>query len=214
MPVEVGGRNDALARLTGSLLGRGFLVDQIHLETTKWNNKNSNPLSEDERNTTVESIIRTNDRENLLKIITGIIGDQYPSETLNILHKIVSRGERGSAEILLDQFNDVTLYNHDSKEWLKYDNGVWIKDSIKNITWRSQEFLLEVFSKSAQLSFGIEYRFRQNAFHDSEDNSGINKEIRKYKKFIADFSKAKRSIGQKKTIENVLLLLEIGRAHV
>ena len=38
-PVEVGGRNDSLARLTGSLLGRGFLVDQIHLETTKWNNK-------------------------------------------------------------------------------------------------------------------------------------------------------------------------------
>ena len=138
-----------MARLTGSLLGRGFPVDQIHLETTKWNHKNSNPLSEDERNTTVESIIRTNDRENLLKIITGTSGDQYPSETLNILHKIVSRGERGSAEILLDQFNNVTLYNHDSKEWLKYDNGVWIKDSIKNITWRSQEFLLNVFSISA-----------------------------------------------------------------
>ena len=34
-PVEVGGRNDSLARLTGSLLGRGFPVDQIHLETTK-----------------------------------------------------------------------------------------------------------------------------------------------------------------------------------
>ena len=206
-PVEVGGRNDSLARLTGSLLGRGFPVDQIHLETTKWNNNNPIPLSEEERMNTVESIIRTNDRENILKIITGTSGDQYPSETLNVLHKIVSRGERGSAEILLDQFKDVTLYNHDSKEWLKYDNGVWIKDSIKNITWRSQEFLLEVFSKSAQLSFGIEYRFRQNAFHDSEDNSGINKEIRKYKKFIADFSKAKRSIGQKKTIENVLLLL-------
>ena len=115
-PVEVGGRNDSLARLTGSLLGRGFPVDQIHLETTKWNHKNSNPLSEDERNTTVESIIRTNDRENLLKIITGTSGDQYPSETLNILHKIVSRGERGSAEILLDQFKDVTLYNHYTKE--------------------------------------------------------------------------------------------------
>ena len=133
-PVEVGGRNDAPARLTGSLLRRGFLVDQIHLETTKWNNKNSNPLSEDERNATVESIIRTNDRENVLKIIPETSGDQYPSETLNILHKIVSRGERGSAEILLDQFKDVTLYNHDSKECLKYDNGFWIKDSIKNIT--------------------------------------------------------------------------------
>ena len=217
MPVEVGGRKDALARLTGSLLGRGFLVDQINLETTKWNNKNSNPLSEDERNATVESIIRTNDRENVLKIITETSGDQYPSETLNNLHKIVSRGERGSAEIILDQFKDVTLYNHDSKEWLKYDNGVWIKDSIKNITWRSQEFFLEVFSKSAQLSFGIEYRFRQNGFHDYEDNSGLNKEIRKYKKFTADFSKAKRSIGQKKTIENVLLLLatekDIGTAN-
>ena len=94
-PVEVGGRNDSLARLTGSLLGRGFPVDQIHLETTKWNHKNSNPLSEDERNNTVKSIIRTNDRENLLKIITGTSGDQYPSETLNILHKIVSRWERG-----------------------------------------------------------------------------------------------------------------------
>ena len=63
------------------------------------------------------------------------------------------------------------------------------------------------FSISAQVCLGIEYRFRQNALHDSEDNSGLNKEIRKYKKFTADFSKAKRSIGQKKTIENVLLLL-------
>ena len=89
MPAEVGGRNDSLARLTGSLLGKGFPVDQIHLDTTKWNNKNSNPLSEDERNTTVESIIRTNDRENVLKIITGTSRDQYPSETLKILHKIV-----------------------------------------------------------------------------------------------------------------------------
>ena len=76
-----------MARLTGSLLGRGFLVDQIHLETTKWNNNNPIPLSEDERNTTVDSIIRTNDRENLLKIITGTSGDQYPSETLlSLIH--------------------------------------------------------------------------------------------------------------------------------
>ena len=89
-PVEVGGRNDSLARLTGSLLGRGFPVDQIHLETTKWNNNNPIPLSEEERMNTVESIIRTNDRENILKIITGTSGDQYPSETLNVLHKRLS----------------------------------------------------------------------------------------------------------------------------
>ena len=150
-PAEVGGRNDALTKHTRSLLGKGSSVEEIHYETTKWNNTNSSPLSEKERINTVESIIRTNDRENILKIITSTSGDQYPSETLNVLHKIVSRGERGSAEILLDQFKDVTLYNHDSKEWLKYNNGVWIKDSIKNITWRSQKFLLEFFSKSAQL---------------------------------------------------------------
>ena len=44
-PVEVGGRNDSLARLTRSLLGRGFSVDQIHHETTKWNQKNTSPIN-------------------------------------------------------------------------------------------------------------------------------------------------------------------------
>ena len=33
--------------------------------------------------------------------------------------------ERGFAEILLDQYKDKTFYNHESKEWSKYDNGVW-----------------------------------------------------------------------------------------
>ncbi len=98
---------------------------------------------------------------------------------------------------------------------MKYDNGVWNKDSIKNITWRSQEFL-NVFSISTQVCLGIDYRFRQKSFDDSHDNSNLNKEIRKYKKFTADFSKAMRSIGQKKTIENVLQLLatekNIGKA--
>ena len=66
-PAEVGGRNDALTKHTGSLLGKGFSVEEIHYETTKWNNTNSSPLSEEERINTVESIIRTNDRENVLK---------------------------------------------------------------------------------------------------------------------------------------------------
>ena len=44
-------------------------------------------------------------------------------------------------------------------------------------------------------------------YYNGSDNSNLNKEIRKYKKFTADFNKAKRSIGQRKTIENVLQLL-------
>ena len=62
--VEVGGRNDSLASLTGSLLGRGFPVDQIHHETTKWNQKNTSPLSDDEMWRTVESMISTDDKRN------------------------------------------------------------------------------------------------------------------------------------------------------
>lgn len=48
-PVDVVGRKEALEKQTGSLLGRGFPVDPINHETTKWNNKNPTPLSEDER---------------------------------------------------------------------------------------------------------------------------------------------------------------------
>ena len=141
---------------------------------------------------TVESIIRTNDRENILKIITGTSGDQYPSETLNVLHKIVSRGERGSAEILLDQFKNVTLYNHDSKEWLKYDNGVWIKDSIKNITWRSQEFLLNVFSTSAHLALGQEFRLKQLALDDSQNEQELKKKLTNTKNMLRILISQKR----------------------
>ena len=53
-----------LSKQTGILLGKGFSVEEIHYETTKWNNTNSSPLSEEERINTVESIIRTNYREN------------------------------------------------------------------------------------------------------------------------------------------------------
>ena len=69
---------------------------------------------------------------------------------------------------ILKEFKDETLYNHDTKEWLKYDNGVWIKDSISNITWRSQKFLLEVFPEVARLEEGQEFRLKQLARDDSE----------------------------------------------
>ena len=85
-PVEVGRRNDSLARLTGSLLGRGFPVDQIHHETTKWNQKNTSPLSEDEMKRTVESIISTDDKRNPLKHLTDTSGDEYPEKILKELN--------------------------------------------------------------------------------------------------------------------------------
>ena len=52
-PAEVGGRNDALTSQTGSLLGRGFSVNQIHQHTIDWNMTNPSPLSEEERFRTV-----------------------------------------------------------------------------------------------------------------------------------------------------------------
>ena len=44
-PAEEGGRNDALASQTGSLLGKGFSVNQIHQQTIDWNRNNPSPLS-------------------------------------------------------------------------------------------------------------------------------------------------------------------------
>ena len=151
-PADVGERNDALTRQTGSLLGRGFSVNQIHQQTIDWNRNNPSPLSEEERFRTVESMISTDDRRNPLKHLTDTSGDEYPAKTLKVLYEYSQRGERGCAELLLKRFKDETLYNHDSKEWLKYDSGVWVKDSISNITWRSQKFLLEVFFLSCSTS--------------------------------------------------------------
>ena len=54
-PAEEGGRNDALASQTGSLLGRGYPVNQIHQQTIEWNRNNPSPLSEEERFRTVGS---------------------------------------------------------------------------------------------------------------------------------------------------------------
>ena len=45
-PAEEGGRNDALASQTGSLLGKGFSLKQIHQHTIDWNRKNPSPLSD------------------------------------------------------------------------------------------------------------------------------------------------------------------------
>ena len=191
-PVEVGGRNDSLARLTGSLLGRGFSVDQIHHETTKWNQKNTSPLSEDEMWRTVESMIRTDDKRNPLKHLTDTSGDEYPEKTLKELNVYAQKGERGCAELLLKKFKDETLYNHVTKEWLKYDNGVWVKDSISNISWRSQEFLLNVFSKSAHLAVGQEFRLKQLALDDSQNEQELKKKLTNTKNMLRILISQKR----------------------
>ena len=95
-------------------------------------------MAERERLKTVESIINTDDRNNLLKIYTGTSGDDYPKGTLKILEGQASRGERGLAELLLVAFKDRVLFNHDSNHWLRYENGVWVKDTISHITWEAQ----------------------------------------------------------------------------
>ena len=80
-PAEEGGRNDALASQTGSLLGKGFSVNQIHQQTIDWNRNNPNPLSEEERFRTLKSMISTDDRRNPLKHLTETSGDKYPLKT-------------------------------------------------------------------------------------------------------------------------------------
>ena len=97
-PAEVGGRNDALVRQTGSLLVRGFSVNLIHQKTIDWNRKNTSPLYEEERFRTVESMINTDDRRNSLKHLTDTSGDDYPSKTLEVFYEYSQRGERGCAD--------------------------------------------------------------------------------------------------------------------
>ena len=206
-PAEVGGRNDALTRQTGSLLGRGFSVNQIHQQTIDWNRDNPSPLSEEERFRTVESMISTDDRRNPLKHLTDTYGDEYPAKTLKVLYEYSQRGERGCAELLLKRFKDETLYNHDSKEWLKYDSGVWVKDSISNITWRSQKFLLEVYPEVARLAEGQEFRLKQLARDDSDNEQELKREASRYKKFAQSFDKTKKAITYKKTSDQILALL-------
>ena len=70
LPVAQGKRNDHLARLTGSLLGEGMTNKEILEETKNWNINNLKPLYERKRLKTVESIIKTDDRNNILKINT------------------------------------------------------------------------------------------------------------------------------------------------
>ena len=83
-PAEEGGRNDALTRQTGSLLGKGFSVNLIHQQTSEWNRNNPSPLSEEERFRTAESMLNTDDKRNPLKHLTDTSGDEYPAKTLKI----------------------------------------------------------------------------------------------------------------------------------
>ena len=152
-------------------------------------------------------MISTDDRRNPLKHLTDTSGDEYPAKTLKVLYEYSQRGERGCAELLLKRFKDETLYNHDTKEWLKYDNGVWVKDSISNITWRSQKFLLEVFPEVARLAEGQEFRLKQLARDDSDNEQEFKREANRYKKFAQSFDKTKKAITYKKTSDQILALL-------
>ena len=142
-------------------------------------------------------MISTDDRRNPLKHLTDTSGDEYPAKTLKVLYEYSQRGERGCAELLLKRFKDETLYNHDTKEWLKYDNGVWVKDSISNITWRSQKFLLEVFPEVARLAEGQEFWLKQLARDYSDNEQELKREASRYKKYAQSFDKTKKAITYK-----------------
>ena len=145
-------------------------------------------------------MVRTDDRRNLLKHPTDTSGDEYPAKTLEVLYEYSQRGERGCAELLLKRFKDETLYNHDTKEWLKYDNGVWVKDSISNITWRSQMFLLEVFPEVARLAEGQEFRLKQLSRDDSDNEQELKKEASRYKKFTRLLIRLRKRLPTRKPL--------------
>ena len=114
------------------------------------------------------------------------------AKTFKVLYEYAQRGERGCAELLLKRFKDETLYNHATKEWFKYDNGVWVKDSISNISWRSKEFLLNVFSKSAHLAVGQEFRLKQSALDDSQNEQELKKKLTNTKNMLRILISQKR----------------------
>ena len=196
LPVAQGQRNDHLARLTGLLLGKGMSKDEILEETKNWNSKNLEPLAQRERLKTVESIIKTDDRNNILKINTDTSGDDYPKETLKLLEVHASRGERGLAELLLNAFKDRVLFNHDSNHWLRYENGVWVKDTISHITWEAQGLLVDIFSKSAQVSLAIEYRLQKKTIENTSELGEIKKEINRFQKSHVIFSTLSGSLTE------------------
>ena len=152
-------------------------------------------------------MISSDDRRNPLKHLTDTSGNDYPSKTIEVLYEYSQRGERGCAELLLKRFKDETLDNHDTKKWLKYDNAVWVKDSISNITWRSQKFLLEVFPEVARLAEGQEFRLKQLARDDSDNEQELKREASRYKKYAQSFDKTKKAITYKKTSDQIIALL-------
>ena len=95
-------------------MAKGFSPQEILQETAEWNSKNPEPLPDNGCSRTIESIIGTDDGNNLLKLITGTKGEDYPQRTLENLEKQDSRGERWAAEMLLGAFRNQLLFNHDS----------------------------------------------------------------------------------------------------
>ena len=152
-------------------------------------------------------MISTDDRRNPLKHLTDTSGDEYPSKTLKVLYEYSQRGERGCAELLLKRFTDETIYNRETKEWLKYKNGVWVKDSILNIKWRSQEFLLYIFTKIAHLAEAQEFRLKQLARYESDNEQEFKRETTRYKKYALSFDKTKKAVTYNKTSDHILKLL-------
>ena len=84
---------------------------------------------------------------------------------------------------------------------------MWVKDSISNITWRSQKFLLEVFPEVARIAEGQEFRLKQLARDDSDNEQEFKREANRYKKYAQSFDKTKKAITYKKTSDQILALL-------
>ena len=83
--------------------------------------------------------------------------------------------------MLLGVFRNRILFNHDSGHWLNYKNGVWVKDTIKNTTWEAQGLLVNIFSKSAQVSLAIEYRLQKRTIENSSELDEIKKRFFNFK---------------------------------
>ena len=99
--------------------------------------------------------------------------------------------------MLLIAFKDRVLFNHDSNHWLRYENEVWVKDTISHITWQAHGLLVEIFSKSAQVSLAIEYRLQKRTIENTSELGEIKKEIFRFQKLRELFQKTKSRISLK-----------------
>ena len=158
-PVDEGERNDTLARIIGSYIGRNLSFEEILNLCTGWNLSCNNPLGQKELETTVTSIFKTHYRNHPLDYFEpedDSLSDFKQSSNFKQNEQIPQKSSTGEAKGFDENTvnaikKDSSTLSQEIKDWIMEQTGIFRTFDI------DQEFCLKTRKEKNARSSRLNY---------------------------------------------------------